>query len=167
MILQNQDVSTRLMAVDDAISAGAMALFGEKYGEEVRVVSMGTAVAGDKAGRTYSVELCGGTHVRRTGDIGLVKIVAESGVAAGVRRIEALTAEGARRYLTEQDNLLKVGSRGAQGQAGGCACATCRARRRAAPSRTRTGRGTQSGCAWRRQRRRRSAGVTRCARSVR
>jgi alanyl-tRNA synthetase len=108
MILQNQGVSTRLMAVDDAINAGAMALFGEKYGEEVRVVSMGTAVAGDKAGHTYSVELCGGTHVRRTGDIGLVKIVAESGIAAGIRRIEALTAEGARRYLSEQDALVKA-----------------------------------------------------------
>jgi alanyl-tRNA synthetase len=85
-----------------------MALFGEKYGEEVRVVSMGTAVAGDKAGHTYSVELCGGTHVRRTGDIGLVKIVAESGIAAGVRRIEAFTAEGARHYLSEQDALVKA-----------------------------------------------------------
>ena len=108
MILQNQEVSTRLMAVDDAITAGAMALFGEKYGEEVRVVSMGHAVAGEKAGRAYSVELCGGTHVRRTGDIGLVKVVAESGVAAGVRRIEALTGDAARRYLTEQDSLAKA-----------------------------------------------------------
>ncbi|MEJ2118046.1 MAG: alanine--tRNA ligase, partial [Alphaproteobacteria bacterium] len=108
MILQNQGVSTRLMAVDDAIEAGAMALFGEKYGEEVRVVSMGTATSGEKAGGAYSVELCGGTHVRRTGDIGLVKIVAESGIAAGVRRIEALTAEGARHYLSEQDAYVKA-----------------------------------------------------------
>jgi alanyl-tRNA synthetase len=108
MILQNEPVVTRLMAVDDAIAAGAMALFGEKYGEEVRVVSMGKAVTGEKAGRTYSVELCGGTHVRRIGDIGLVKIVAESGIQLGVRRIEALTADAARRYLTEQDTLLKT-----------------------------------------------------------
>ncbi len=108
MILQNEEVSTRLMAVDDAIDAGAMALFGEKYGEEVRVVSMGRAVAGEKAGHTYSVELCGGTHVRRTGDIGLVKVVTESGVAAGVRRIEALTGSAARRYLSEQDSLART-----------------------------------------------------------
>jgi alanyl-tRNA synthetase len=108
MILQNEAVVTRLMAVDDAIASGAMALFGEKYGDEVRVVSMGTAVEGEKTGKTYSVELCGGTHVRRTGDIGLVKIVSESAVAAGVRRIEALTGQGARGYLSEQDNLLKA-----------------------------------------------------------
>lgn len=84
-----------------------MALFGEKYGEEVRVVTMGTALAGEKAGKPYSMELCGGTHVRRTGDIGLVKIVAESAVAAGVRRIEALTGEGARAYLSAQDTRLR------------------------------------------------------------
>lgn len=108
MILQNDAVVTRLMAVDDAITSGAMALFGEKYGDEVRVVSMGTAVAGDKSGKTYSVELCGGTHVRRAGDIGLVKIVSESAVAAGVRRIEALTGHGALQYLTGQDNLVRA-----------------------------------------------------------
>jgi alanyl-tRNA synthetase len=84
-----------------------MALFGEKYGDEVRVVSMGTAADGEKAGKTYSVELCGGTHVVRLGDIGLIKIVAESAVAAGVRRIEALTAQGARAYLGEQDRLVR------------------------------------------------------------
>jgi alanyl-tRNA synthetase len=103
IILQNGTVETRLMDVDDAIEAGALALFGEKYGDEVRVVSMGTGIDGARTGKAYSVELCGGTHARRTGDIGLVKIVSESGVAAGVRRIEALTGEGARRYLSTQD----------------------------------------------------------------
>ncbi|MGO4843566.1 hypothetical protein AB4144_65950, partial [Rhizobiaceae sp. 2RAB30] len=83
----------RLMSVDDAIAEGAMALFGEKYGDEVRVVSMGTALHGDKAGKPYSVELCGGTHVSATGDIGLVRLVSEGAVAAGVRRIEALTGD--------------------------------------------------------------------------
>lgn len=108
IILQNSPVVTRLMAVDDAIEAGAMALFGEKYGDEVRVVSMGTATQGDKAGKTYSLELCGGTHVRQTGDIGLVRIVSESAVAAGVRRMEALTGEAARLYLEEQDERVKA-----------------------------------------------------------
>ncbi|MBX8826491.1 alanine--tRNA ligase [Ochrobactrum sp. SFR4] len=108
IILQNSPVVTRLMAVDDAIEAGAMALFGEKYGDEVRVVSMGTATQGDKAGKTYSLELCGGTHVRQTGDIGLVRIVSEGAVAAGVRRMEALTGEAARLYLEEQDDRVKA-----------------------------------------------------------
>jgi len=108
IILQNQPVTTRLMAVDDAIAEGAMALFGEKYGDEVRVVRMGTALEGDKAGKPYSVELCGGTHVTATGDIGLVRLVAEGAVAAGVRRIEALTGEAARRHLDEQDRRLKA-----------------------------------------------------------
>ncbi|WP_321338138.1 alanine--tRNA ligase [Breoghania sp.] len=107
IILQNAPVETRLMAVDDAIEAGAMALFGEKYGDEVRVVSMGTAIDGEKAGKTYSLELCGGTHVRRTGDIGLVNLVHEGAVAAGVRRIEAFTGEAARRHLEEQDQRLR------------------------------------------------------------
>ncbi|MBA8902195.1 MULTISPECIES: alanine--tRNA ligase [unclassified Phyllobacterium] len=108
IVLQNAPVSTRLMAVDDAIAEGAMALFGEKYGDEVRVVSMGTALHGDKAGKSYSTELCGGTHVRATGDIGLIRIVSESAVAAGVRRMEALTGEAARRYLEEQDERVKA-----------------------------------------------------------
>jgi alanyl-tRNA synthetase len=82
-----------------------MALFGEKYGDEVRVVSMGEA--GANANKAWSVELCGGTHVARTGDIGLVRIVAESASASGVRRIEALTAEGARAHLAAQDERLK------------------------------------------------------------
>ncbi|TIX83030.1 MAG: alanine--tRNA ligase, partial [Mesorhizobium sp.] len=99
IVVQNSPVTTRLMSVDDAIAEGAMALFGEKYGDEVRVVSMGTAVTGDKAGKPYSVELCGGTHVGATGDIGLVRLVSEGAVAAGVRRIEALTGEAARKHL--------------------------------------------------------------------
>jgi alanyl-tRNA synthetase len=108
IVLQNSPVTTRLMAVDDAIAEGAMALFGEKYGDEVRVVSMGTALHGDKAGKAYSVELCGGTHVNATGDIGIVRLVSEGAVAAGVRRIEALTGEAARRHLDEQERRLKA-----------------------------------------------------------
>ena len=108
IVVQNGPVSTRLMTVDDAIAEGAMALFGEKYGDEVRVVSMGTGLEGDKAGKPYSVELCGGTHVSATGDIGLVRLVHEGAVAAGVRRIEALTGEAARLYLDEQDRRLKA-----------------------------------------------------------
>jgi alanyl-tRNA synthetase len=113
LVLQNAPVETRLMALDDALESGAMALFGEKYGEEVRVVSMGDpAVPTEggkeaKANKAWSVELCGGTHVKRTGDIGIVKIVAESGTASGVRRVEALTADGARAYLAEQEGRLK------------------------------------------------------------
>ncbi|MCE1237637.1 MAG: alanine--tRNA ligase [Hyphomicrobiales bacterium] len=107
VVLQNADVSTRLLAVDDAIESGARALFGEKYGDEVRVVAMGRQTDGNRAGRAFSVELCGGTHVTRTGDIGLVSIVAESAVAAGVRRLEALTARGARRHLVAQDRRVR------------------------------------------------------------
>ncbi|HEY1605171.1 MAG TPA: alanine--tRNA ligase [Allosphingosinicella sp.] len=101
-IRENEEVATRLMTPDEAIAEGAMALFGEKYGDEVRVLSMGR---NDDA--SYSVELCGGTHVRALGDIQLFKIVSESAVAAGVRRIEALTGEAARRWLTERENKLK------------------------------------------------------------
>jgi alanyl-tRNA synthetase len=108
IVLQNAAVTTRLMAVDDAIAEGAMALFGEKYGDEVRVVSMGTALHGDKAGRRYSTELCGGTHVGATGDIGLVRLLTEGAVASGVRRIEALTGDAARQHLDEQDKRLKA-----------------------------------------------------------
>ena len=107
IILQNAPVETRLMAVDEAIESGAMALFGEKYGDEVRVVTMGTALHGDKAGKSYSVELCGGTHARRTGDIGLVNLVSEGAVAAGVRRLEALTGDAARAYLETQDRRVR------------------------------------------------------------
>jgi alanyl-tRNA synthetase len=106
-VVQNTPVTTRLMALEDALETGAMALFGEKYGEEVRVVSMGVGESGAKANKAWSVELCGGTHVTRTGDIGLVKIVAESASSAGVRRIEALTAEGAREYLASQDARMR------------------------------------------------------------
>lgn len=108
VILQNAPVSTRVMAVDDAIEAGAMALFGEKYGEEVRVVSMGQETDPDKTGEIYSLELCGGTHVERTGDIGLVAIVGEGAVSSGVRRIEALTGNAARAYYEEQDRRVKA-----------------------------------------------------------
>ncbi|MEZ0226683.1 MAG: alanine--tRNA ligase, partial [Alphaproteobacteria bacterium] len=104
----NADVSTRLMPVDDARAMGAQAMFGEKYDEEVRVLAMGGADP-DDAARAYSLELCGGTHVRRTGDIGLFKLVAESALASGVRRIEAVTGEGALQYFSEQeDRLYKV-----------------------------------------------------------
>ncbi len=108
IVVQNSPVTTRLMSVDDAIAEGAMALFGEKYGDEVRVVSMGTGLHGARANRPYSVELCGGTHVRSTGDIGLVRILSDSAVAAGVRRIEALTGEAARKHLDDQDKRLKA-----------------------------------------------------------
>ncbi|MEB2843550.1 alanine--tRNA ligase [Rhizobiales bacterium RZME27] len=108
IILQTAPVTTRLMSVDDAIAEGAMALFGEKYGDEVRVVSMGRGIEGSKVGKAYSVELCGGTHVGNTGEIGLVRVLSDSPVGAGVRRIEAVTAEGARAYLAEQDDRMKA-----------------------------------------------------------
>ena len=101
-IRENEEVSTRLMTPDAAIEAGAMALFGEKYGDEVRVLSMGRA---DQ--NSYSVELCGGTHVAALGDIALLKIVSESAVSSGVRRIEALTGEAARLWLTHRDDRLR------------------------------------------------------------
>ncbi|HEY4942237.1 MAG TPA: alanine--tRNA ligase [Rhizomicrobium sp.] len=102
VIRQNSDVSTRLMATDQAVAEGAEALFGEKYGDEVRVLTMGS-----DAEKAYSVELCGGTHVHRLGDIGLFTILSESAVAAGVRRIDALTSEGARRYLSGQAEIAR------------------------------------------------------------
>ena len=105
IIRQNTEVSTRLMTPEQAIDAGALALFGEKYGAEVRVLAMG--VDAEKDNGVYSVELCGGTHVRRVGDIAIFKIVSESAVASGIRRIEALTGEGARRYLVEQERIAK------------------------------------------------------------
>ncbi len=104
VVRQNSDTTTRLMATDQAIAAGAEALFGEKYGDEVRVLSMGDDLDAIKA---YSVELCGGTHVRRLGDIGLFVLLSESAVAAGVRRIEALTSEHARRYLAGQAEIAR------------------------------------------------------------
>jgi alanyl-tRNA synthetase len=96
IVLRNEPVTTRLMSVDDAIASGARALFGEKYGDEVRVVAMGTR---EEDGKPFSIELCGGTHASRTGDIGLVSVVDESAVAAGVRRLEAMTGAAARREL--------------------------------------------------------------------
>ena len=99
---QNDETSIRVMAQEDAIKSGAMALFGEKYGDEVRVVSMGK----EPDGRTTSVELCGGTHVGRTGDIALFKIVSEAAVAAGVRRIEALTGEAAFNHVNDEERML-------------------------------------------------------------
>jgi alanyl-tRNA synthetase len=101
-IRENDVVGTRLMSPEEAIEAGAMALFGEKYGDEVRVLSMGRG-----SDSSYSVELCGGTHVNALGDIQLFKIVSESAVAAGVRRIEALTGEAARRWLTGRESRLR------------------------------------------------------------
>jgi alanyl-tRNA synthetase len=101
-IRSNETVTTRLMTPDEAIAAGAMALFGEKYGDEVRVLSMGRLTDAD-----YSVELCGGTHVRALGDIQLLKIISESAVASGVRRIEALTGEAARQWLGNREAKLR------------------------------------------------------------
>ncbi|MEY4500881.1 MAG: hypothetical protein RIS52_771 [Pseudomonadota bacterium] len=102
-IRKNQPVLTRLMTPDDAVAAGALALFGEKYGDEVRVLTMGP-----QAGRAaYSVELCGGTHVEALGDIALFKIVSEGAVASGIRRVEAMTGEAARLWLTDREDKLK------------------------------------------------------------
>ena len=102
-IRENSEVTTRLMTPDAAVAEGAMALFGEKYGEEVRVVAMGK---GDDQRTAYSIELCGGTHVRRTGDIGLLRITGEGAVSAGVRRIEAVTGEAALALIAENDRRL-------------------------------------------------------------
>jgi alanyl-tRNA synthetase len=103
IVLQNAPVTTRLMAVDDAIASGARALFGEKYGDEVRVVAMGES-GGNTLG--WSVELCGGTHAKRTGDIGLVTVLSEGAVGAGLRRIEAMTGAAARRHLAGESRAL-------------------------------------------------------------
>ncbi len=114
VIRQNNEVTTRIMPYDDAVKSGAIALFGEKYDDDVRVLSMGRAIHRDASGARqddegfYSVELCGGTHVRRVGDIALFKITSESAVSAGVRRIEALTGEAARLYLEEQAGLARA-----------------------------------------------------------
>lgn len=104
IVLQNSPVTTRLMALDDARASGARALFGEKYGDEVRVVAMGEG-SGNTLG--WSIELCGGTHVRRTGDIGLINGLTDSGVAAGVRRLEALTGKVARKSAEHQVQIAK------------------------------------------------------------
>jgi len=101
-IRANEPVATRLMTPDEAVASGALALFGEKYGDEVRVLSMGRL-----SDKHYSIELCGGTHVAATGDIAIFKIIAESAVSSGVRRIEALTGEGARQWLNARDEKLR------------------------------------------------------------
>jgi len=107
-IRQNSNVETRIMTPDDARGLGAQALFGEKYGDEVRVVSMGQREGSGKGadGQTYSLELCGGTHVRQTGDIGAFVMLGDSASSAGVRRIEALTGAAALTYLRGQEHLL-------------------------------------------------------------
>src|SRR6201996_8763505 len=104
-IRANAEVGTRLLTPERAVAEGALALFGEKYPDEVRVVAMGGVVDGEN--RPFSVELCGGTHVRRTGDIGLFKIVSETAIASGVRRIEALTGATAHAYLAGEEGLLR------------------------------------------------------------
>jgi alanyl-tRNA synthetase len=109
VVLENDEVTTRLMGVDDARDAGARALFGEKYGDEVRVVSMGKTAREHGANALgWSVELCGGTHVRRTGDIGLISVTGESAVASGVRRIEALTGNHARKHANDTMALARA-----------------------------------------------------------
>ena len=106
-VRENAEVVTRLMTPEAAVEAGATALFGEKYGDEVRVVGMGHDAAATSKHGVYSLELCGGTHVKRTGDIGLFKIVSEGAVSAGVRRVEAVTGEAALRLVEESDRRLR------------------------------------------------------------
>jgi alanyl-tRNA synthetase len=109
-VRRNLPTTTQLMTPQAAIAAGAMALFGEKYGDEVRVVSMGGDEGGSRA--SYSTELCGGTHVRATGDIGLFKIIEETSVAAGIRRIKALTGKVAEDWVRDQlANLQQIAAK--------------------------------------------------------
>src|SRR5262249_16982768 len=108
-IRMNEEVVTRLMSPQEAMDQGAMALFGEKYGEEVRVLFMGGREEKDGKGKEFfSGELCGGTHARRAGDIGVFKITSESAVSAGVRRIEAVTGSAALAWFTEQEKMLRA-----------------------------------------------------------
>ena len=158
-IRANGEVRTRLLTPDAAVAEGALALFGEKYGDEVRVVAMGGDGGEEKP---FSVELCGGTHVRRTGDVGLFKIVGESSVASGVRRIEALRAGAAAEHLAEEEGLLRQVGGGAADEPGGIAGAPDAADGRASPAGARIGRGApRSGrrVAGARRRRRRESGI--------
>jgi alanyl-tRNA synthetase len=107
-VQENSAVTTRIMTPDEARALGAQALFGEKYGDEVRVVAMGKPAAGET--KPYSLELCGGTHVKQTGDIGLVKLVSEEGLAAGIRRIEAVAGDAALAYFNQREGLLSDAS---------------------------------------------------------
>ena len=139
VVLENDEVTTRLMAVDDAREAGARALFGEKYGDEVRVVSMGQAAREHGSNALgWSVELCGGTHVRRTGDIGLISVTGESAVASGVRRIEALTGRHARQHANDTMALAKTAASRAAHHARGDAGADRRTDGRAQEARARS-----------------------------
>ena len=140
IVLQNAPVTTRLMAQDDAVASGARALFGEKYGDEVRVVAMGEG-SGNMLG--WSVELCGGTHVKRTGDIGIISVLSDSGVAAGVRRIEALTGKAARKSANKQSPHAQGGGVRAESAARRDAGAHRRAARRAQKIRARSVRRAQ------------------------
>ncbi len=110
-IRDNSEITTRLMNIDDAKNSGAMALFGEKYDDEVRVLAMGTGIAADQ----FSIELCGGTHAKRTGDLGLFKIISEASAAAGVRRIEAVTGQAALEFIANQEATLNTIARSVKG----------------------------------------------------
>ena len=164
-IRHNSAVETRLMTPDEAIAAGAMALFGEKYGDEVRVLSMG-GDADVPGGEKYSVELCGGTHARRTGDIGLFKIVGEGAVAAGVRRIEALAGDAAEALCPPSGRPAGRGRGDPEGAARGPAGAPGGAGRRPEEDRARTVRRAQGAGAGRRRLGRQLRRPTRCAMSA-
>ena len=146
----NSSVDTRLMTPEEAIAAGAMALFGEKYGDEVRVLSMGGA-----DGEKYSVELCGGTHALRTGDIGLFRIVGEGAVSSGVRRIEAVAGDAAEAHVRHQIDLLHEAASVMKVRPEDLPVAPAGADRRPAQDRARALRRAQGAGAGRQRRRRR------------